>query len=170
MIDIRFEPKGLKPDTPHLTDDYVAVSRKQATRGSAKLLAAIRRATPAPVIEPPKFRPRVCRRGRPKNSRKVRKINTKIIRIQEVIAEHFGISVSSMMSPTKEWRFSRPRQIAMYAARKSTTASYPDIGFHFGGRDHTTILHAYREIETRIEERDPRTLSALTAVIAELGA
>jgi chromosomal replication initiator protein len=48
----------------------------------------------------------------------------------------------------------RPRQVAMYLARKLTTRSLPEIGRRFGGRDHTTVLHACRRIE-ELREKDP---------------
>jgi hypothetical protein len=66
--------------------------------------------------------------------------------IQEIVCAFYGIDVAVMLSPRRPRRFARPRQIAMFLARELTPRSYPDIGSYFGGRDHTTVLHAVRLI------------------------
>ena len=67
--------------------------------------------------------------------------------IQRVVAEHFNIRISDMHSPQRSRSVARPRQIAMYLSKKLTQKSLPDIGQKFGGRDHTTVLHAIRKVE-----------------------
>ena len=67
--------------------------------------------------------------------------------IQRVVAEHFNIRLSDMHSPQRSRSIARPRQIAMYLSKKLTQKSLPDIGHKFGGRDHTTVLHAIRKVE-----------------------
>jgi hypothetical protein len=71
----------------------------------------------------------------------------KVEHIQRAAAQHFGISRDEMLSREHVHALSRPRHVAMYLARKLTTKSYPEIGRHFGGRDHATVLHAVRRIE-----------------------
>lgn len=63
------------------------------------------------------------------------------------VADHYNISVNDMLSVHRGRTVARPRQIAMYLAKKLTHRSYPEIGRRFGGRDHTTVLHAVRQIE-----------------------
>jgi chromosomal replication initiator protein len=67
--------------------------------------------------------------------------------IQKRVAEHFNIRLSEMTSPRRARAVARPRQIAMYLAKQLTTRSLPEIGRKFGGRDHTTVMHAVRKIE-----------------------
>lgn len=71
--------------------------------------------------------------------------------IQKRVAEHFHIKVSDMTSPRRARAVARPRQVAMHLAKKLTSRSLPEIGRHFGNRDHTTVLHAVRRIESLIE-------------------
>lgn len=67
--------------------------------------------------------------------------------IQKKVAEHFNIRVSDMHSARRARQVARPRQIAMYLAKQLTPRSLPEIGRKFGGRDHTTVIHAVRKIE-----------------------
>jgi chromosomal replication initiator protein len=73
-----------------------------------------------------------------------------VAEIQRVACEHFGLSREELLSTTRSPRIAWPRQIAMYLARELTSESLPSIGRHFGGRDHTTVLHACRRASTRI--------------------
>ena len=73
--------------------------------------------------------------------------------IQKRVAEHFTIRQSEMTSERRARAVARPRQIAMYLAKQLTSRSLPEIGRKFGGRDHTTVLHAVRKIE-ELKETD----------------
>lgn len=79
---------------------------------------------------------------------------TSIEDIQRKTAEFYKLEVKDFHSPQRARRVARPRQVAMYLARKLTTRSLPEIGRRFGGRDHTTVLHACRRIEALCGE-DP---------------
>jgi len=67
--------------------------------------------------------------------------------IQRRVAEHFNIKLADMQSPRRARTVARPRQIAMYLAKQLTTRSLPEIGRKFGGRDHTTVMHAVKKVE-----------------------
>jgi chromosomal replication initiator protein len=67
--------------------------------------------------------------------------------IQKTVADYFKIKVADMYSKKRTRIVARPRQMAMYLARELTNLSYPEIGLSFGGRDHTTVLHACAKIE-----------------------
>ena len=67
--------------------------------------------------------------------------------IQKRVAEHFNIRLGEMTSARRARAVARPRQVAMYLAKQLTTRSLPEIGRKFGGRDHTTVMHAVRKIE-----------------------
>jgi chromosomal replication initiator protein len=77
---------------------------------------------------------------------------TSIEDIQKKTAEFYKLDVKDFHSPQRARRVARPRQVAMYLSRKLTTRSLPEIGRRFGGRDHTTVLHACRRIEALIGE------------------
>jgi chromosomal replication initiator protein len=77
---------------------------------------------------------------------------TSIEDIQRKTAEYYKLDVRDFHSPQRARRVARPRQVAMYLSRKLTTRSLPEIGRRFGGRDHTTVLHACRRVEALCEE------------------
>jgi chromosomal replication initiator protein len=66
--------------------------------------------------------------------------------IQKTVADYYKIKVADMYSKKRPASIARPRQIAMYLAKELTQKSLPEIGELFGGRDHTTVLHAVRKI------------------------
>jgi len=70
--------------------------------------------------------------------------------IQRIVARHFNVSRSDLLSSRRTANVVRPRQIAMYLAKTLTLRSLPEIGRRFGGRDHTTVLHAVRKIEAMV--------------------
>ena len=67
--------------------------------------------------------------------------------IQKTVADYYKIKVADMFSKKRTRNLARPRQMAMYLARELTDLSFPEIGQSFGGRDHTTVLHACAKIE-----------------------
>lgn len=67
--------------------------------------------------------------------------------IQKVVAGHYNVSKHDLLSARRTRAIVRPRQIAMYLAKTMTPRSFPEIGKRFGGRDHTTVLHAVRKVE-----------------------
>src|SRR5690554_5831542 len=89
--------------------------------------------------------------------------------IQRTVAEYYKIKMSDMLSKRRSRSVARPRQVAMALAKELTNHSLPEIGDAFGGRDHTTVLHACRKIAKLKEEQNEikedyrnliRTLSA----------
>jgi len=73
--------------------------------------------------------------------------------IQKKVAEHFNIRFSDMRTRKRNQAVAFPRQVAMYLSRELTTHSLPEIGMYFGGKDHTTILHAWNKINKDIEKQ-----------------
>lgn len=71
----------------------------------------------------------------------------KIDDIQKLVASHYNVSRADILSSRRTANVVRPRQIAMYLSKVLTLRSLPEIGRRFGGRDHTTVLHAVRKIE-----------------------
>lgn len=72
--------------------------------------------------------------------------------IQKSVAAHYGLKVSDLKSAKRLKALVLPRQIAMYLSRQLTSSSYPEIGEKFGGKDHSTIIHAIRKIEKHLED------------------
>ena len=66
--------------------------------------------------------------------------------IQKKVCEHFNIRIAEMSSARRARNIARPRQVAMYLAKQLTSKSLPDIGRHFGDRDHTTVMHAVSRV------------------------
>ena len=66
--------------------------------------------------------------------------------IQKTTAEYYNIKVSDLLSKRRSRTIARPRQLAMALAKELTNHSLPEIGDAFGGRDHTTVLHACRKV------------------------
>nr|BAL57894.1 chromosomal replication initiator protein DnaA [uncultured beta proteobacterium] len=75
--------------------------------------------------------------------------------IQKTVADYYKIKVAEMHSKKRTRAVARPRQVAMYLAKELTPLSLPAIGEAFGGRDHTTVIHAYRTI-TELRTQDPQ--------------
>ena len=87
--------------------------------------------------------------------------------IQKAASEHFGLKQADLISQRRTRSVARPRQAAMWLAKQLTTRSLPDIGRRFGGRDHTTVLHAVRRIE-ELRAEDPQLAADLEALIRKL--
>jgi len=87
--------------------------------------------------------------------------------IQKVVAEHYGLKQADMISERRARAVARPRQAAMWIAKQITTRSLPDIGRRFGGRDHTTVLHAVRRIDS-LRAEDPALARDLDILLRKL--
>lgn len=72
--------------------------------------------------------------------------------IQRKVAEHYNIRLADMHSARRSRNVARPRQVAMFLAKQLTARSLPEIGRKFGGRDHTTVMHAVRKVEELVGE------------------
>ncbi|MBC7076294.1 MAG: chromosomal replication initiator protein DnaA [Syntrophomonadaceae bacterium] len=79
--------------------------------------------------------------------------------IQDEICKYYKIERGDLLSKKRNKQIAYPRQIAMYLCRKLTDASYPQIGEQFGGRDHTTVIHAYEKLEKQLDtDRELKSL------------
>ncbi len=87
--------------------------------------------------------------------------------IQKAVAEHYALKQADLLCERRTRAIARPRHVAMYLAKTLTTRSYPDIGRRFGGRDHTTVLHAVRRIEA-LKAEDPALAADLDALARKL--
>jgi hypothetical protein len=97
---------------------------------------------------------------------------SKTCRIEDVIGavcNHFNVSKTDMLSSRRHKAIVMPRQVAMYVARTFTLRSLPEIGRRFGGRDHTTVMHAVGKMTALLEAGDERAASDIAAIKQALG-
>ena len=87
--------------------------------------------------------------------------------IQKTVAEHYSLKQADLISERRARAVARPRQVAMWLAKQITTRSLPDIGRRFGGRDHTTVLHAVRRIE-QLKAEDPQIARDVDLLLRKL--
>ena len=87
--------------------------------------------------------------------------------IKRVVCRHFGLSHSDIISQRRHHVAVIPRQVSMYIAKVLTPRSLPEIGRRFGGRDHTTVLHAVRKIERLLltDEKLAADVAAIKAMV-----
>lgn len=170
------EPKGLDRDaTPLGAFLQEADHRANAERGSLLLMEAILRAKghPIPARKPYKVRalkpvpvrhePTCCDKcGSP-----LKPLPALVSHIQATVAAYYGLPTSSMTSARRGYDVAHPRQIAMFLASELTPKSLPDIGRRFGGRDHTTVIHAIKAVKGRIAA-DPEIAADVAALREKL--
>jgi chromosomal replication initiator protein len=100
---------------------------------------------------------------------KIQEKQITIENIQKITAEYYKIRVADLLSKRRNRSITRPRQMAMTITKELTNHSLPEIGDAFGGRDHTTVIHAYRKIkelrenENRIDEDFSNLINTLTS-------
>lgn len=89
--------------------------------------------------------------------------------IQKQVASHYNVKVSDMHSARRSRTVARPRQVAMYLAKKLTNKSLPEIGRRFGGKDHTTVMHAVKRIEDlcKIDNDFAQDIELLTRIFCQ---
>jgi chromosomal replication initiator protein len=88
--------------------------------------------------------------------------------IQEVVANRFHVKISDLKSKRRTKTLVYPRQIAMFLSRDLTDASFPEIGRDFGGKDHTTIIHACKQIQ-KAQEIDTTLRATIESLKEEIG-
>ena len=81
-----------------------------------------------------------------------RKINVGISDIKAAVAHYYKLRVSALISKRRTRNISFPRHVAMFLCRKHTTASYPQIGMSFGGRDHSSVVHSANVVRKKLTE------------------
>jgi len=90
--------------------------------------------------------------------------------VQQMVVQHFGITLADMNSPSRTQNLVVPRQIAMYLCRQLLDASFPEIARHFGGRDHSTVMYACDKLEqsVKIDRQMRAVVSELTSRVQEV--
>ncbi|MBQ8655285.1 MAG: chromosomal replication initiator protein DnaA [Clostridia bacterium] len=83
--------------------------------------------------------------------------------VMQTVSDYYGVKMEDLISTSRRREITAPRQIAMYLTRELTTMSLPQIGAAFGNRDHTTVLHACKQVESNIRNT-PRTASVVNDI------
>lgn len=146
MIQLRYA--GAKAEDPNLNigEDVLAHVARTVTGSGRELEGAFNQLVFRQSFEPQLSIERIdeilghiYRTGEPKRVR--------IEDIQRIVARHYNVSKTELLSNRRTRTIVKPRQVAMYLSKVMTPRSLPEIGRRFGGRDHTTVLHAVRKIE-----------------------
>jgi chromosomal replication initiator protein len=116
------------------------VSNVRELEGALKRVVAYASLVGRPIT--PEMTQEVLRDLLRSNDRKIT-----IEEIQRRVAEYYNVRLADMLSARRARAVARPRQVAMYLSKQLTTRSLPEIGRKFGGRDHTTVIHAVRKID-----------------------
>ncbi|HSH25587.1 MAG TPA: helix-turn-helix domain-containing protein, partial [Massilibacterium sp.] len=90
-----------------------------------------------------------------------------VLDIQQVVGEHYQVKLEDFQAKKRTKSVAFPRQIAMYLSREMTDLSLPKIGDEFGGRDHTTVIHAHEKI-TRMVKEDPTFKEEIEQLIQQI--
>lgn len=91
-----------------------------------------------------------------------------IASVQNATADRYGVRVADIVGRRRYAEIVLPRHVAMYVAYNVTEKSFPQVARAFGGRHHTTVVHAYREVSKRIVD-DPRVADAVRSICERLG-
>jgi len=75
-------------------------------------------------------------------------------KIADLVAEFYNITMDDLIKQSRKKEYVKPRQIAMYLIRKELDNSFPSIGDFFGGRDHTTVMHAVEKVKKMISDKE----------------
>jgi chromosomal replication initiator protein len=163
ILERRLEEKRVGDPTFHVGRDVLEFLAERLTEGGRELDGAITRlhatchfaGTPI-TLETAEYIVRDLMRG-------IEPKRVKVEDILRVISKHFGVSKNDILSQRRHRSIVWPRQIGMFLAKSMTARSLPEIGRRFGGRDHTTVLHAIRKIDGEL-----KTNSRLRAEIEDL--
>lgn len=123
---------------------------------------------PEPVIEKPAKQRRVFFHNSSPDGEQVQlPVMPSLQDIKRATCLHFGVGMEDLLSNRRTNKICYPRQIGYFLAKKLTTRSFPEIGKHFGDRDHTTILYGYNKIERLIvtDQKVARDVAEVEAMI-----
>jgi Bacterial dnaA protein helix-turn-helix len=146
------------------SEEYIA-PRKDALAGSHKLLEKLHSLLPEPPPTPPEPPPRPKHIWETIRSEEPRYF---VQQVQLAACKHFNLDIDQLNNQSRRVKFVRPRHIAMYLARELTGRSYPEIGRRFGGRDHTTVMHAWNKIAADLASSNPSCAADIEQIKAAL--
>lgn len=144
-----FIAQNIPPDVRHLEGALKQVHANAQIMGVAVDIALVRQALKSQIMA------------------RARAVN--VDNIKDIVAEYYGISVKDLIGKKRMRAIARPRQVAMALTREFAGDSFPDIGQAFGGRDHTTVMHACEKIQ-ELRQSDLTLDKDYQALASTLGA
>jgi chromosomal replication initiator protein len=150
ILDMRYQTMQKADPSLHITDDVLTLVAQRITGGGRELEGALNRIVAYQQFNHSAITSDLAAMVLRDASQTVDAGRIKIEDIMKVIGRHYNVAKSDLLSPRRARNVVVPRQIGMYLSKKLTSRSLPEIGRRFGGRDHSTVLHAVRKIDDQI--------------------
>ena len=138
----------------YIGDDVVEFIANRITSGGRELEGALNRVIASQQLTRAKITVDLASLALRDMDRQSEPTRIRIDDILRIIGHHYSVTRADLLSPRRARSIVRPRQVGMYLAKKFTPRSLPEIGRRFGGRDHSTVLHAVRKIEDLMKNDD----------------
>jgi len=138
----------------HISDDVIEFIANRITSGGRELEGALNRVIASQQLTRAKITVDLASLALRDMDRQSEPTRIRIDDILRIIGHHYSVTRADLLSPRRARSIVRPRQVGMYLAKKFTPRSLPEIGRRFGGRDHSTVLHAVRKIEDLMKNDD----------------
>lgn len=143
-----------KDGSLYISDDVIEFIANRITSGGRELEGALNRVIASQQLTRAKISVDLAALALRDMDRQSEPTRIRIDDILKIIGHHYSVTRADLLSPRRARSIVRPRQVGMYLAKKFTPRSLPEIGRRFGGRDHSTVLHAVRKIEDLMKGDD----------------
>ncbi len=143
-----------KDNSLYIGDDVIEFIANRITSGGRELEGALNRVIASQQLTRAKITVDLAALALRDMDRQSEPTRIRIDDILRIIGHHYSVTRADLLSPRRARSIVRPRQVGMYLAKKFTPRSLPEIGRRFGGRDHSTVLHAVRKIEDLMKGDD----------------
>lgn len=147
ILHARLAQAQRKDASLYIGDDVIEFIANRITSGGRELEGALNRVIASQQLTRAKITVDLAALALRDMDRQSEPTRIRIDDILKIIGHHYSVSRADLLSPRRARSIVRPRQVGMYLAKKFTPRSLPEIGRRFGGRDHSTVLHAVRKIE-----------------------
>ena len=154
ILDARLAQAQRKDPALYISDEVVEFIANRITSGGRELEGALNRVIASQQLTRAKITVDLASLALRDMDRQAEPTRIRIDDILKIIGHHYSVTRADLLSPRRARSIVRPRQIGMYLAKKFTPRSLPEIGRRFGGRDHSTVLHAVRKIEDLMKGDD----------------
>jgi len=154
ILDARLASAQRKDPALYIGDEVIEFIANRITSGGRELEGALNRVIASQQLTRAKITVDLAALALRDMDRQSEPTRIRIDDILKIIGHHYSVTRADLLSPRRARSIVRPRQIGMYLAKKFTPRSLPEIGRRFGGRDHSTVLHAVRKIEDLMKGDD----------------
>lgn len=154
ILNARLASAQRKDASLYIGDDVIEFIANRITSGGRELEGALNRVIASQQLTRAKITVDLASLALRDMDRQGEPTRIRIDDILKIIGHHYSVTRADLLSPRRARSIVRPRQVGMYLAKKFTPRSLPEIGRRFGGRDHSTVLHAVRKIEDLMKGDD----------------